>query len=161
MRAALVSVAAAVEFEYGTLSAAAHLLIDAAAELGPRQMMIGMLPEALLMLARAELFLGRFRHAAATATEGLRLVEDTGQAPELGFHGLVLAPIAAMQGEEGRCHGIADGTIAAATECGLTAAVAWSRHSLALLDLGLGRYDSAFVQLGDPEPARHQLHFTG
>jgi hypothetical protein len=60
-------------------------------------MMIGMLPEALLMLARAELFLGRFRHAAATATEGLRLVEDTGQAPELGFHGLVLAPIAAMQ----------------------------------------------------------------
>jgi hypothetical protein len=118
MRAALVSVAAAVEFEYGTLSAAAHLLIDAAAELGPRQLMIGMLPEALLMLAPAELFLGRFRHAAATATEGLRLVEDTGQAPELGFHGLVLAPIAAMQGEEGRCHALADGTIAAATERG-------------------------------------------
>jgi hypothetical protein len=30
----------------------------------------------LLMLARAELFLGRNRHAIATASEGLRLVED-------------------------------------------------------------------------------------
>lgn len=114
-----------------------------------RRGLIGMLPEALLMLARAELFLGRFGHAIATATEGLRLVEDTGQARELGFHGVVLAPIAAMQGEEDRCHVLADETIAAATERGLTAAVAWSRHSLALLDLGLGRYDSAFEQLSE------------
>src|SRR5512132_4621753 len=41
-----------------------------------RRGLIGMLPEALLMLARAELFLGRNRHAIATASEGLRLVED-------------------------------------------------------------------------------------
>jgi hypothetical protein len=155
MRAALVSVAAAVEFEYGTLSAAAHLLIDAAAELGPRDpaaatarlsTAIGMVlvacdrelaDQVVAILdalspadhdrhvargpadARARRAVpGPLRHAAATATEGLRLVEDTGQAPELGFHGLVLAPIAAMQGEEGRCHALADGTIAAATERG-------------------------------------------
>jgi hypothetical protein len=59
-----------------------------------------------------------------------------------------LAPIAAMQGEEDRCHEVADETIAAATERGLTAAAAWSRHSLALLDLGLGRYDSDFEPYG-------------
>jgi DNA-binding CsgD family transcriptional regulator/tetratricopeptide (TPR) repeat protein len=112
-----------------------------------RRGLIGMLPEALLMLARAELFLGRHRHAIATATEGLRLVEDTGQARELGFHALVLASIAAMQGEEYRCHELAEDTIAAATDRELTAAVMWSRHALALLDLGLGRYDSAFEQL--------------
>jgi hypothetical protein len=72
-----------------------------------RRGLIGMLPEALLMLARAELFLGRNRHAIATASEGLRLVEDTGQARELGFQGLVLVPIAALQGEEDRCREIA------------------------------------------------------
>jgi hypothetical protein len=53
-----------------------------------------------------------------------------------------------MQGEEDRCHEVADETIAAATERGLTAAAAWSRHSLALLDLGLGRYDSDFEPYG-------------
>jgi tetratricopeptide (TPR) repeat protein len=109
-----------------------------------RRGLIGMLPEALLLLARAELFLGRHRHAIATASEGLRLVEDTGQARELGFQGLVLAPIAAMQGAEDRCHEIAADTIATATERGLAAAVAWSWHALGVLDLGLGRYDSAF-----------------
>jgi DNA-binding CsgD family transcriptional regulator len=112
-----------------------------------RRGLIGMLPEALLMLARAELFLGRHRHAIATASEGLGLVEDTGQAREIGFQGLVLAPIAAMQGEEERCHEVADETIAAASERGLAAAVGWSRHALGVLDLGLGRYDSAFEQL--------------
>jgi hypothetical protein len=53
-----------------------------------------------------------------------------------------------MQGEEDRCHEVADETIAAATERGLIAAVTWSRHSLALLDLGLGRYDSDFEPCG-------------
>jgi DNA-binding CsgD family transcriptional regulator len=114
-----------------------------------RRGLIGMLPEALLMLARAELFLGRNRHAIATASEGLRLVEDTGQARELGFQGLVLVPIAALQGEEDRCREMAHETIASATERGLTAAVAWSRHALGLLDLGLGRYDSAFERLSE------------
>lgn len=114
-----------------------------------RRGLIGMLPEALLMLARAELFLGRYRHAIASASEGLRLVEDTGQSRELGFQGLVLVPIAALHGEEDRCHELANKTITEATERGLTAAVAWSRHSLGMLELGLGRYESAFEQLSE------------
>ena len=74
-------------------------------------------------------------------------MEDTGQARGLGFHGLVLAHIAAIQGEEDRCRDVAGQTIAAATERGLAAAPAWSRHAVALLDLGVGRYDSAFERL--------------
>jgi DNA-binding CsgD family transcriptional regulator len=124
-----------------------YALMSAQAADCRRRGLIGMLPEALLLLARAELFLGRHRHAIATATEGLRLVEDTGQARELGFQGLVLAPIAAMQGEEDRCRAVAEDTIAAATQRGLAAAAAWSQHALGLLDLGLGRYDSAFEHL--------------
>ncbi len=85
--------------------------------------------------------------AIATASEGLRLLEDTGQARGLGFDGLVLAHIAAIQGEEDRCRDVAGQTIAAATERGLAAAPAWSRHAVALLDLGVGRYDSAFERL--------------
>jgi DNA-binding CsgD family transcriptional regulator len=126
-----------------------YALMSAHVEDCRRRGLIGMLPEALLMLARAELFLGHIRHAIATASDGLRLVEATGQARELGFQGLVLAPVAAMQGEQDRCQEVAEDTIAVATERGLAAAVAWSRHALGLLDLGLGRYDSAFERLSE------------
>jgi DNA-binding CsgD family transcriptional regulator len=114
-----------------------------------RRGMIGMLPEALLRLARAELSLGRYRHAAASAAEGLRIVADTGRSRELGLRGLVLAPLAAVQGDADRCRELSRQTLDRATERELTAAAAWSRYALGLLDLGLGRYDTAVEQLAE------------
>jgi DNA-binding CsgD family transcriptional regulator len=114
--------------------------------------MIGMLPEALLFLARAEVYLGRHRDAMANAGEALQIVRDTGRSRELGFQGLVLAPLAAIQGDDQRCRALAHETIGRATERDLAAAAAWSRYALGLLDLGLGRYDAALDQLGEIPP---------
>jgi DNA-binding CsgD family transcriptional regulator len=125
-----------------------------------RRGLIGMLPEALLLLARAEVFMGRHRHATANALEGLRIVRDTGQARELGYQGVVLAELAAVQGDEDRCRMLAEQTIAAATERGVAAAAAWSRHALGLLDLGLGRYDSAFEHMSEMRWLLPAMTFT-
>jgi DNA-binding CsgD family transcriptional regulator len=125
-----------------------------------RRGMIGMLPEALLRLARAELHLGRHRDAAASAGEGLRIVQDTGRSRELGLRSLVLAPLAAVQGDADRCRELSRQTLDRATERGLAAAAAWSRYALGLLELGLGRYDTAVEQLAEIPPTLPTLPYT-
>ena len=56
---------------------------------------IGWLPLAHVSLAAAELYLGRFRDAVATATEGLQLAADTGQPNRAGYLEGILAWILA------------------------------------------------------------------
>jgi DNA-binding CsgD family transcriptional regulator len=125
-----------------------------------RRGLIGQLPEALLLLAIAELFMGRHRHAIANAEEGMRLVRDTGQVRQLGFQAAILAPIAAIQGEEDRCRALCEETIADATERGLTVAAAWSWYALGQLDLGLGRYDDAYERMGEIQHRVPALTFS-
>jgi len=125
-----------------------------------RRGLIGQLPEALLLLAVAELFMGRHRHAIANAEEGMQLVRDTGQARQLGFQAAILAPIAAIQGSEDRCRALCEETIADATERGLGVAMAWSWYALGLLDLGLGRYDAAYERLAEIQHRIPALTFT-
>jgi hypothetical protein len=76
-----------------------------------------------------------------TATRRLALGETGGR---VGQPGCVASALAATRRSAGlmwvRSH---------LHERGLTAAVAWSRHSLGMLELGLGRYDSAFEQLSE------------
>jgi DNA-binding CsgD family transcriptional regulator len=122
--------------------------------------MIGMLPEALLFLARAEMYLGRYRGAAASAGEARQIIKDTGRSRELGLQGLVLAPLAAIQGDAQRCRALADETIGRAIERDLAAAAAWSRYALGLLDLGLGRYDAALDQMGEIPPTLPTIGYT-
>ncbi|MEU7865232.1 LuxR C-terminal-related transcriptional regulator [Dactylosporangium sp. NPDC049140] len=90
---------------------------------------VGRLPRAHATLAAAELHLGRFRDAVATAAEGLQLPADPTVRAELEG---VLAWIAAARGEE-RIAGGAD--------------QAWSVWALALLDLGRGRFAEASDRL--------------
>jgi DNA-binding CsgD family transcriptional regulator len=125
-----------------------------------RRGMIGMLPEALLRLARAELHLGRYRDAAASAGEGLRIVQDTGRSRELGLRSLVLAPLAAVRGDADQCRELSRQTLDRATERELAAAAAWSRYALGLLDLGLGRYDTAVEQLAEIPPSLPTVPYT-
>jgi DNA-binding CsgD family transcriptional regulator len=76
-----------------------------------------------------------------TATRRLALGETGGR---VGQPGCVASALAATRRSAGlmwvRSH---------LHERGLTAAVAWSRHSPGMLELGLGRYDSAFEQLSE------------
>lgn len=125
--------------------------------------MIGMLPEAVLVVARTEMYMGRYRDAIANAGEGLRILNDSGNmgsSRELGFQGLVLAPLAAIQGDADRCRALARDTIDRATERDLAAAAAWSRYSLGLLDLGLGRYDAALDRMDQIPPTVPTITYT-
>jgi DNA-binding CsgD family transcriptional regulator len=100
---------------------------------------IGLLPAALTYLATAQVLLGRYREALSNAEEALRIARDTAQAEWAGQANSVLAYIAALQGDEERC--------AACAETVGSVAVAASRWSLALLDLGYGRAEQALSQL--------------
>ncbi|MEW2528708.1 AAA family ATPase [Streptomyces sp. NPDC047071] len=106
---------------------------------------IGLMPAALFHLARAQLLMGRFRDATASAAEGARIAEDTAQGLFAGNLRGVLAHIAAAEGDEDRCRALTRELAAQ----GLPIAGAWSSGALALLDLGHGRHDEALHRLED------------
>ncbi|MGI5339084.1 helix-turn-helix transcriptional regulator [Streptomyces sp. CA-181903] len=104
---------------------------------------IGTLALVQMLLARTQLLLGLHREALATATEGMRVAEDTGHARVRVHLATVLAQLAAVRGDEEGCReltadalarGVAPGTVHAAC-------------ALAFLDLGLGRTEAAFDRL--------------
>ncbi|MBT2227672.1 LuxR C-terminal-related transcriptional regulator [Nonomuraea sp. NEAU-A123] len=110
--------------------------------------LIGVLPQALALLAQAELLRGRHREASAAASEALSVASDIHQAHRAGhLHGL-LAWLAAVGGEEGRCRELAaeaDGDVEATR-----ALAAWA---LGLSELGSGRAGAA---LGHLQTAGHR-----
>ncbi|GAA2630672.1 AAA family ATPase [Actinomadura fulvescens] len=91
---------------------------------------VGVLPETLRTLARVRLFRGAHQDARASATEALRIAQDTGQSYYADDVRGILAVLGAVEGDE-----------AAARD--LAADEVWSASALALLDLGLGRHDDA------------------
>jgi DNA-binding CsgD family transcriptional regulator len=96
-----------------------------------------------LGLSYANLLLTRFRAASETATEGLRLAQDTGQPVRAAGLCSVLAVLAAVGGDEPRCRelaGQAVGQFAAEEVANVSTMAEWA---LALLDLSLGRYGAA------------------
>ncbi|MFE9702270.1 ATP-binding protein [Streptomyces sp. NPDC005930] len=108
---------------------------------------IGWLPLAHLTLAACELYLGRFRDAEASATEGLQLAADTGQPNRAGYLQGMLAWIWAIRGDQARsvelaarCHDHFDAT-------GIVNSLAWAEWALALGDLGQGRFAQVWERL--------------
>ena len=108
---------------------------------------VGSLPVALEMLATAEAWSGQYAAAAADATEGLRILRDTGQAASGPDFLAFLALHAAVQGREDECRAHAGEALERATALGLGLPAAEASHALALLDLGLGRPAEAFERL--------------
>ena len=98
----------------------------------------GALPGVLEALARAQTAVGRHQDAEATAAEAMALARDTGLRRRAGRLGLVLARIAAIEGDRDRLAALAaaadgpDDTVTAAR---------------GLLDLGQGRYEDALHRL--------------
>lgn len=104
--------------------------------------MIGWLAPALAVLAETEIYLGHFRDAAATAEEALSIAQDTGQHHRVAhIHG-VLAYLAALTGDEQRCHDLAERNL---RHIG-AGATAWGHYALAMLDLGNGRWEAALAR---------------
>jgi DNA-binding CsgD family transcriptional regulator len=130
----------------GRIADARELLVALVADARARGK-TGWLPALLRCLAQALVFDGRHRDARATAAEALRIAQDTGQAQWAGeLHG-ILAYLAAIEGDQERCHQRAGAALAGPASAVTPAATLWVHWALGLLDLGRGRTDTALVQL--------------
>jgi DNA-binding CsgD family transcriptional regulator len=112
-----------------------------------------------LGLSCANFCLTRFRAATETATEGLRLAEDTGQPVRAAGLYSMLALLAAIAGDEPRCAELASSALrqfAAEEVANVSTMAEWA---LALLDLGLGRYGAALnrFEMTATGPLRHYI----
>ncbi|HEU5388204.1 MAG TPA: AAA family ATPase [Streptosporangiaceae bacterium] len=107
---------------------------------------IGLLPMALHGLSITQIQRGRHRDAVDTATEGLRLAEDTGQSARSCHLRAILSWLSAAAGDRGRCHSFAEQSIGHAVVHQFTLAAAWGTWALALLDLGEGDAGAALTR---------------
>jgi DNA-binding CsgD family transcriptional regulator/tetratricopeptide (TPR) repeat protein len=108
---------------------------------------IGRLPALLTCLAQALVLDGRHRDALASASEALRLAHDTGQVQWTIQATAIMAYLAAVDGDEARCRGLADAALAEPATHTAVAGTPWAGRALGLLELGLGHLDTALVQL--------------
>ncbi|EHR53596.1 transcriptional regulator, luxR family [Saccharomonospora marina XMU15] len=107
----------------------------------------GVLPRALAVLAEAHLHLGRHREALNSAQQGMRLAEDIGQRHSVTLFAGVLARLAAIEGDE-----------AAATAHAAETRAERAAAALGLLELGLGRHDTALDRLAALADDTDPLH---
>ncbi|WP_433734530.1 helix-turn-helix transcriptional regulator [Nocardia sp. CA-129566] len=116
---------------------------------------IGRMPQAMMMLAIAELATGRHRAARATAAEGRRLAEDIGQHYWKYYLAGVAAWSAGVAGAEQECRALAAEAI---EEGGMwMTGITWATYALAALDSGYGRYAQVLDRLDKSAagPGRH------
>jgi len=122
---------------------------------------VGLLSYALVYLANAQFADGEFLDATATAEEGLRVAADTGQAALTGVLASIAARVAAVTGDEQVCRARAaqarDLSTGLAPADDRTRSLAGADIARALLDLGYGRYQSAWdrLQATTNGPDRH------
>ncbi|WP_433714765.1 helix-turn-helix transcriptional regulator [Nocardia sp. CA-084685] len=120
---------------------------------------IGLLPTLLFFRAETELFLGRPREGRIAALEGLRIAEDIGQQHWISQMSSYLAYLAALEGREQECRELVDRALAEELGGAAAPGAPWTLAALGVLDLGLGKVDSALSRL-EPltvEPARHHV----
>lgn len=103
---------------------------------------VGMLPQALTLLAQAQLLRGRHEQAAAAAIEAMGLARDIHQTHRVGQLSGVLAWLAAVTGDVARCR-----LFAARARDQVKAGQAIAAWALGLSELGQGRAQPALDQL--------------
>ncbi|MFJ8744408.1 AAA family ATPase [Embleya sp. NPDC127516] len=121
---------------------------------------VGALPGALQVQAHAQAMAGLPHDAAATIAEALTFARDTGQVYRMARLRVITARIAAERGDEDGCRAAlaADADLAGAPAfAGVAETTAAADCVHALLDLTLGRYESAVRRLTECTrgPARH------
>jgi DNA-binding CsgD family transcriptional regulator len=117
---------------------------------------IGWLPSVLFYSGSAQAYGGRHEEALRTVTEGLRLARDTGQQRWADALAEPLALLAAARGDEPLCHQLTAEALSRASRPAWT--VPWTASALGLLDLGLGRAESALVRLETLDEGRRFFH---
>ncbi|GAA2118737.1 helix-turn-helix transcriptional regulator [Actinomadura alba] len=119
---------------------------------------IGRLPQVLFYLCSAQQFLGRHGDAKATAAEALDIARDTAQRQWTERLGEPLAFLAAFEGDEALCRQITDEALARVTSDDPSWEVPWVYAALGVLDLGLGRAESALARLRTLARGRARFH---
>ena len=119
---------------------------------------IGWLPTALFYSGSARAYGGRHQEALTTAAEGLRLARDTGQQRWVDALAEPLALLAAARGRRAALpsadrRGAQPGERSAWN-------VPWTSSALGLLDLGLGRAESALGRLETLAEGRRFFHIA-
>ncbi|OIV39273.1 helix-turn-helix transcriptional regulator [Mangrovactinospora gilvigrisea] len=122
----------------------------------------GRLPTVLFFVAEAEIFTGRPRDALVTATEARDLAADLEQRQWFGQLSSVLAHVAASEGDEQACREHAERGLEGSAPGSIAPGAPWAHWALGLLDLGMGRAESALDRLErlTREPMRHHLCAT-
>ena len=119
---------------------------------------IGWLPTALFYSGSARAYGGRHQEALHTAAEGLLLARDTGQQRWADAFAEPLALLAAARGDEQLARQL---TTEALGRAGRPAwNTPWTSSALGLLDLGLGRAESALGRLETLAEGRRFFHIA-
>ncbi|MCC3331021.1 ATP-binding protein [Nocardia abscessus] len=118
---------------------------------------LGRMPQAMLLLAIAQLLAGRHRSARATVTAGLALASDVGQPMWRGYLSGVHAWLSAVSGAEAECEAMAGQAILDADSDWWMPAACWAESARVMLDFGLGRYDAVLdrMERALTGPTRH------
>ena len=117
---------------------------------------IGWLPSVLFYSGCAQAYGGRHEEARRTVAEGLRLARDTGQQRWVDALAEPLALLAAARGDEQLCRRLAAEALSRASRPAWS--VPWTASALGLLDLGLGRAESALARLETLAEGRRFFH---
>lgn len=108
---------------------------------------VATVPQVLEFAINSEYWLGRYASAAANASEGLRLAQETGQRGSAGQHLGWLSMMAAVQGDEETVQTRARAAIEVAGAHGVSIAGALGNWALAQIDLASGRPAAAVHRL--------------
>jgi DNA-binding CsgD family transcriptional regulator len=119
---------------------------------------IGWLPSVLFYAGSAQAYGGRHQEALHTVAEGLRLARDTGQQRWVDALAEPLALLAAARGDEQLCRQLAGEALGRAGRPAWN--VPWTGSALGLLDLGLGRAESALARLETLAEGRKFFHIA-
>ena len=119
---------------------------------------IGWLPSVLFYSGSAQAYGGRHEEALRTVAEGLRLARDTGQQRWVDALAEPLALLAAARGDEQLCRQLTDEALSRASRPAWS--VPWTASALGLLDLGLGRAESALARLETLAEGRRFFHIA-
>ncbi|WP_041624452.1 helix-turn-helix transcriptional regulator [Stackebrandtia nassauensis] len=115
---------------------------------------MGVLPRALALQAKAQLYSGHHRDAAASATEALRTAEESGNQPiMIGVPLSTLAYLAAIGGDEKRCLELLSKLPGADDGRGILLL----DGALGVLDLTLGRNESTVDRLAELANRRNRM----
>ncbi len=117
---------------------------------------IGWLPAALFYAGCGQTYGGRHEEARQTTAEALRLSRDTGQKRWADALAEPLALLAAASGDERRCRDLVDEALGRESRPAWN--VPWTASALGLLDLGLGRAESALARLEMLDEGRRFFH---